>query len=122
MLGALGAHAQRADELRIPSDIGLRRDSRLQAHDWGELRLLKALSEVDWKLTLGMAYTHAENGEPRGPRNPQQCERWRDHHEQKVLHHMDRKEVLVTAFVDGRHEREDGRRNPQRKTDGARCR
>ncbi len=63
MLGALGAHAQRADEPRIPSDIGLRRDSRLQAHDWGELRLLKALGEIDWKLTLGMAYTHAENGD-----------------------------------------------------------
>jgi hypothetical protein len=63
MLGVLEAHAQRADEPRIPSDIGLRRDSRLQAHDWGELRLLKALSEVDWKLTLGVAYTHAENGD-----------------------------------------------------------
>ena len=63
MLGALEAHAQRADEPTIRSDIGLRRDSRLQAHDWGELRLLTALREVDWKLTLGMAYTHAENGD-----------------------------------------------------------
>jgi hypothetical protein len=63
MLGAVEAFAQRAEEPAIRSDIGLRRDSRLQAHDLGELRVLKALREVDWKLTLGIADTHAENGD-----------------------------------------------------------
>ena len=63
MLGAVEAFAQRAEEPAIRSDIGLRRDSRLQAHDLGELRVLKALRELDWKLTLGIADTHAENGD-----------------------------------------------------------
>jgi hypothetical protein len=60
MLGVLEA---RADEPTLRSNIGLRRDTRLQAHDFAELRVVKALREVDWKLTLGIADTHAENGD-----------------------------------------------------------
>ena len=64
MLGASPhALAQRTDSETIRSEVGLRRDARLEAQDLAEQRLRTALRDVDWKLTLGIAYTHAENRE-----------------------------------------------------------
>lgn len=45
------------------TDIGLRRDARLEASDLSEMHIFKALAAIDWKLTVGLAETHAENGE-----------------------------------------------------------
>ena len=56
------ALAQQA-EPGMRTDLGLRRDARLEARDFSEMHLFKAVAAIDWKLTLGLAETHAESGD-----------------------------------------------------------
>jgi hypothetical protein len=53
---------ERAVEDGVRAGVGLRRDARLERLDLDELRN-RLLHEVDWKLTLGVAEVHAENGD-----------------------------------------------------------
>ena len=54
-----------AQAAREPASRDLRRDARLTGQDIAELRAVKALQGVDWKLTVGTAATKAENGDTR---------------------------------------------------------
>ncbi|HUQ73726.1 MAG TPA: hypothetical protein VM183_03295 [Burkholderiales bacterium] len=59
-LAALSQERPADDGVR--AGVGLRRDTRLERLDLHELRN-RLLHEVDWKLTLGVAEVHAENGD-----------------------------------------------------------
>ena len=67
MLATIGAPLEAAAQTAVESVAGsdarsLRRDARLTVQDLTELRARPAPPGIDWKLTLGLATTDAENG------------------------------------------------------------
>jgi len=58
---ASDALAQVADDT-VRSQIIIRRDTRLESEDLGDLRR-RELEKIDWKLTLGVAAVEAESGD-----------------------------------------------------------